>query len=410
MSAKIAIVGSGPSGCYLAQALLKLDSGLQVDVIDALPVPYGLVRYGVAADHQGTKAIMRQFSRVFERQGARFFGNVHVGRDVSLDSLQEAFDVVVLAAGLSLDRRLGIPGDTLPGIFGASYLTRALYEHPEGGTLPDLGANPVIVGNGNVAIDLLRLLAKSPGELDGTDLGSVPSDWLARKAFESITIVGRSPASQAKFDPVMVRELAKLGSVSIEVIGADEAKDAEQAKRLEALAEINRPSKAATAIRFRFALHPVAVEGEDWVSGLRTRNPAGADEVLPASCIITAIGFESHGDLERDRWMAAGMSETGRLAPGLYAAGWFRRGPRGTIPDSRQEAQILASTILAEMKPAPDRPGRAVLESLPQVVDFAGWQRIDEFERNSAPPGRCRRKLSTTEDLLRVAMGQEHSI
>ncbi len=410
MSAKIAIVGSGPSGCYLAQALLKSNSDLQVDVIDALPVPYGLVRYGVAADHQGTKAVTRQFSRIFERQGARFFGNVRVGRDVSLDELRDAFDVVVLAAGLSLDRRLGIPGDDLSGIFGASYLTRALYEHPQGETLPDLGKNPLIVGNGNVAIDLLRLFAKSPHELHGTDLGSLPSDWLARNAFDNITVVGRSPASQAKFDPVMIRELAKLGNVSIEVIGADEAKDAEQAKRLEALAEIHRPSDAHTAIRFRFALHPVAVEGVDRATGLRVRNSEGVDEVISASSIVTAIGFGSSGDLERDRWMAEGTSETGRLAPGLYAAGWFRRGPRGTIPDSREEAQVLASLILAEIQPAPDRPGRAILESLPQVVDFAGWQRVDKFELDSAPSGRCRRKLSKTEDLLRVAMDQEQTI
>ena len=410
MSAKIAIVGSGPSGCYLAQALLKLDSGLQVNVIDALPVPYGLVRYGVAADHQGTKAVTRQFSRIFERQGARFFGNVHVGRDISLNALRQAFDVVVLAAGLSLDRRLGIPGDDLPGIYGASCLTRALHEHPEAKTLPDLGRNPVIVGNGNVAIDLLRLLAKSPDELEGTDLGPLPSDWLGRNSFESITILGRSPASQAKFDPVMIRELAKLRNVSIEVIGADQAEDAEQAKRLEALAEIHKPSQARTAIRFRFALQPVAVEGEESVTGLRVRDTSGVEEVIPASSIVTAIGFRSSGDLDRSRWMTEGVSETGRLAPGLYAAGWFRRGPRGTIPESREEGQLLASTILAETEPASDRPGRAILERLPGVVDFAGWQRIDEIELSSAPPGRCRRKLSTTEDLLRVATDQEHSI
>ena len=208
----------------------------------------------------------------------------------------------------------------------------------------------------------------------------------------------------------MIRELAKLRNVSIEVIGADQAEDAEQAKRLEALAEIHKPSQARTAIRFRFALQPVAVEGEESVAGLRVRDSSGVEEVLSASSIVTAIGFRASGDLDRDRWMTEGVSETGRLAPGLYAAGWFRRGPRGTIPESREEGQLLASTILAETEPASDRPGRAILERLPGVVDFAGWQRIDEIELSSAPPGRCRRKLSTTEDLLRVATDQEHSI
>ena len=165
MSGKVAIVGAGPSGCYLAQALLKAAPELEVDLIDALPVPYGLVRYGVAADHQGTKAVARQFARVFERQGAQFWGNVALGREVTLEALQGAYDAVVLAAGLAGDRRLGVPGDDLPGVHGAGRLTRALYEHPEAEALPALGAHPLIVGNGNVAIDLLRLLAKAPGWL-----------------------------------------------------------------------------------------------------------------------------------------------------------------------------------------------------------------------------------------------------
>ena len=221
MSGKIAIVGSGPSGCYLAQALLKSAPDLEVDLIDALPVPYGLVRYGVAADHQGTKAVARQFARVFERQGAQFFGNVTVGRDVSLEALRGAYDAVVLAAGLSGDRRLGVAGDDLAGIYGAGHLTRALYDHPDANPLPDLGKSPLIIGNGNVAIDLLRLLAKQPEELDGSDLGAAATAWLAASGIETLTIVGRSPAAQAKFDPVMIKELAKLGHVQIEVRDAD---------------------------------------------------------------------------------------------------------------------------------------------------------------------------------------------
>ncbi|MEZ5812830.1 MAG: FAD-dependent oxidoreductase [Rhizobiaceae bacterium] len=407
MSGKIAVVGAGPSGCYLAQALLKAQPDLELDVIDALPVPYGLVRYGVAADHQGTKAVARQFARVFERQGARFFGNVAVGRDIALDELRDAYDVVVLAAGLAGDRRLGIPGDDLPCIHGAGTLTRALYEHPDAEALPAIGSRPLIVGNGNVAIDLLRLLAKAPDELDGTDLGPGPSDWLARSGIGEITIVGRSPAAQAKFDPVMIKELHKLGGVTIRVVGAGETDDPEGRKRLDALAAIDGHQSGPLLITFRFGLTPVAVEGSDGGAMVRFASSAG-EETVECSSVLTAIGFRAAGDLPRDEMIAAaGEGGTGRLAPGLYAAGWFNRGPRGTIPENRADAQALADLILADLSARPAKPGRAVLERHAGVVDYEGWQRIDAAEIAAAAQGRCRAKISDRSELLRLAGDKE---
>lgn len=407
MSGQVAIVGAGPSGCYVAQALLKAVPDLRVDVIDALPVPFGLVRYGVAADHQGTKGVVRQFERIFERQGARFFGNVAIGRDISLAALHEAYDAVVLAAGLSEDRRLGIPGDDVPGVHGSAALTRALHEHPDAPPLPELGAHPVIVGNGNVAIDLLRLLSKSPDELNGTDLGPGPTAWLAGNRLESITIVGRSPASRAKFDSVMIRELGKLQNVSIEVVGADSSDEPEAQKRLEALASINAHRSGPLRIVFRFGLSPLAVEGGERVSGLRVAGPLGT-ETIPASSILTAIGFTSSNDLGAGE--VAGTSEpdeTGKLGDRLYAAGWFRSGPRGAIPDSRAQAHDIAARIVSELAVDQGRKGSEVLKALPDVVDYAGWQKIDAFEIASAAPARCRQKLSMRTDLLRVAAEQE---
>lgn len=403
MRGKVAIVGSGPSGCYAAQALLKTASELQVDIIDALPVPFGLVRYGVAADHQGTKVVSRQFERVFERQGARFFGNVTIGRDISLQALRQAYDTVILAAGLSEDRRLGIRGDDLTGVYGSSSLTRALHEHPDAPPLPDLGANPVIIGNGNVAIDLLRVLAKTADELDGSDLGAGPTEWLSRNSFESVTIIGRSPAGRAKFDPVMVRELGKLQNVSIEIIGLHQSNDADEQKRLEALASVDGHRTGKTRIVFRFGLLPRAVEGDAHVTGLRVAGTE-CEEIIPASSILTAIGFASGGNLERDALLAAGEpDETGKLADGLFAAGWFRRGPRGTIPDSRLEAQAMAARIVTELAPDPARPGGDVFSGLTGIVDYAGWQRIDAAELAAASPTRCRQKLPTKDALLRTA-------
>ncbi|MBP0438708.1 FAD-dependent oxidoreductase [Tianweitania sediminis] len=407
MKAKVAIVGSGPSGCYAAQALLKAAPDLQVDIIDALPVPFGLVRYGVASDHQGTKAVSRQFSRIFERQGAGFFGNVRIGQDISLATLRSAYDAVILAAGLSADRKLGIPGDTLPGVYGSAALTRALHEHPEADALPDLGSAPVIVGNGNVAIDLLRVLAKTADELHGSDLGPGPTAWLAANRFETLTVIGRSPAGKAKFDPVMVRELAKLTNVTIDVAGVHSSEDEEERKRLEALSEIHGHAKGSTRIIFRFGLQLRSVEGTDRVSGLKVASAEG-EEIIPASSILTAIGFQSSGDFDREALLSAAEPDaSGKLAENLFAAGWFWRGPRGTIPDSRTEAQALATRLLEEISPNPDREGSHIFAGLRDVVDYTGWQKIDSAELAAAAPNRCRQKLAGKNELLRVAGEQE---
>lgn len=401
MSAKIAIVGAGPSGCFLAQALLKAQPGLAVDLIDGLPVPYGLVRYGVAADHQGTKGVTRQFARLFERQGARFFGNVRIGEAVTVEELRAGYDAVVLAAGLSADRGLGIAGAELPGVHGAGALTRALFEHPEAAPLPALGARPVIIGNGNVAIDLLRLLAKTPAELEGSDLGETPSRWLAGSGIEEITITGRSPAGAAKFDTVMIKELAKLGGVTIRVVGATGSDGPEARGKLEALAALDGQGGGPRRVTFRFGLTPVAVEGEGRAEAVRFASASGGEEVLACSAVVTAIGFDAPGDLPRGALLE--NEAEGRLAEGLYATGWFRRGPRGTIPDNRADARALAERILGEISPDPAKTGAALLQRLEDVTDYSGWCRIDGAETANPPPGRCRAKITTRGAMLRLA-------
>lgn len=405
MSGKIAIVGSGPSGCYTAQALLKTHPGLQVDVIDALPVPYGLIRYGVAADHQGTKAISRQFARVFTRQGARFFGNVRIGLDLSLDDLRGAYDAVVLAAGLSGDRRLGVPGDDLPGVYGSAGLTRALYEHPDAGLLPDLGDCPILVGNGNVALDLLRLLAKGTDGLDGSDLGQGPTAWLAGNRFDRITVIGRSPAAAAKFDPLMLRELADLPGVSIRTAGPlGNATDSGAKVLLEISNAVDR-THGPLLIEFRFGCTPLRISDADGALVVEVATSEGVD-TLSGSSIVTAIGFASDGDLGRHD-LLGDMSDPERPEPGLYTAGWFRRGPTGTIPQNRIEAQTLAGRILAELPTDPDKAGADILGGIAGVVTFADWERIDAAEIEAAPADRCRRKFTKHADFLRQIRHQE---
>ncbi|MEQ9476018.1 FAD-dependent oxidoreductase [Marinovum algicola] len=403
MTGQIAIIGAGPSGCFLAQALLKAQPDLRVDLIDRLPVPYGLVRYGVAADHQGTKGVTRQFARLFERQGARFFGNVSIGSDVGLEDLRGAYDAVVLAAGLSADRGLEIPGSDLPGVHGAGKLTRALYEHPEAEALPELGARPLIVGNGNVAIDLLRLLAKSPEELEGSDLGQGPTDWLAASGIEEITITGRSPAAAAKFDTVMIKELGKLADVSIRVMDAGESDDPDAQKKLAALNALEGGA-GARRITFRFGLTPVAVEGSDRATAVRFATAQG-EETLACTSVLTAIGFDTPGDLPRDALLRE--ERDGGLAEGLYATGWFRRGPRGTIPDNRADARALAERILGALSPDPGKAGAGILAGLDEITDYDGWCRIDSAETANPPPGRCRAKITTREGMLGLARQED---
>ncbi|MCA1336803.1 FAD-dependent oxidoreductase [Pseudooceanicola marinus] len=396
MSAKIAIVGGGPSGCYTAQALLKRAPDLEVDVIDALPVPYGLVRYGVAADHQGTKGVARQFARLFTRQKAQFFGNLRVGEDISLDELRAAYDAVVLATGLSADRPLGIPGEDLPGVIGAGALTRALYEHPDATDLPHLGATPLVIGTGNVAIDVLRLLAKTPAELHGSDLGAGPSDWLAAQGIERITVIGRSPAAAARFSPVMVKELGELSRADIQV--RHPAPEAEDALNLAAAA-----SSGPLPIEFRFETRPLALEAIERGLRLTVETPEG-EERIDASSVISAIGFTCDGRLDRAGLLAEAEDGT---ASRLYAAGWFRGGPTGAIPQCREEGQALAARILEEITPDPARPGRTLFAGREGIVDFDHWQQIDAQELAAAPDDRCRRKFARREDLLRPALPQD---
>lgn len=403
MMASIAIIGAGPAGCFTAQALLRVLPQARIDILDQLPVPYGLVRYGVAPDHQGTKAVLRQFERLFERHDVAFFGNVRLGGDITLAELRPMYDAVVLALGLSGDRRLGIPGEDLAGVVGSGELTRAWNDHPDAtGPSPAIGKELVIIGNGNVAIDLIRLLAKSEAEFDGSDFAPRHVAALAYSGPRRITVVGRGAAQAARFDPVMLRELGRLGNARITVqdIGPDETGPV-----AEALAALHgHGSKdAAHHIDFRFGWTPEALTGDGQVARVHLAASTGtADRLeLPCDTVLTAIGFQSGAPDQSP--LVAGAD--GFVESGLYATGWYRRGPRGTIPENRADAQAMTARMAADLaatqKP---RPGRAALAArLPEAVPYAGWLRIDAAERTASPPGRCRLKIADRTQMLKIA-------
>lgn len=401
---RIGIVGSGPAGSFTAQALRRRFAGAELDVIDALPVPYGLIRSGVAADHHGTKSVARQFDRLFLHEGVRFRGNLRVGAgagtDVSLDELRSAYDAVVLATGLRVDRGLGLPGCELEGVHGAGRITRLLNGHPDEGRAPSLGEATVVVGHGNVAMDVVRLLARDLGELDGTDVDDEARDLLAVR-LRIIHVVGRSAPTAAKFDPVMVRELAGLHGVAHHVHGA-ELKAVEPGKDARAdavrLLEADRPAAPRIEVHWWFGLTPERVEGDGSVERAVFRDADG-EIALTADSVVTAVGFAAADDALTE----PGAHPDGRVEPGLYTAGWLRRGPRGTIPDQRTDARELARTIADDIETGAIVLGAAGLPARDGEVAFDGWRRIDIREQLGAAPGRSRAKLRGLTEMLEAA-------
>jgi len=434
---KIAIVGAGPSGCYVADALARKLPGAQIDVFDRLPTPFGLVRGGVAPDHQGTKNIARQFERTLGREGVRFLGNVSVGREISFDELKAAYHVLVITIGALQDRRLGIPGETLDAVYGSGRFVAWYNGIPDGRDLnPRLdGKSLAILGNGNVALDIARLLAKTPGELAGADLCAH-----ARAAFEAATIediwlIGRRGPAEASFTSAELAEFGELARAAVLVDPAQlppelpEGLAEEQSKVAQKNLDLlqgyaARGDQRERPLRVHFLFHavPLAILGDGRARELvlqKTRIehgqtlPAGETFRIPADTVVTAIGYRStpFPGLPFDAARGVVANQSGRVGPGVYTAGWCKRGPHGVIPANRADALAVADLILADLAASQTshKPGGALIDTLlaergVQPVDFSGWQKINAAEV-AAGDGRPREKLARLEDLLRVAHG-----
>lgn len=413
---KIAVVGSGPAGCYTAQALLKDWPGARITVFDRLPVPYGLVRYGIATDHQGTKNITRQFDRLFQGEGVSFVGNVHVGTDISLEDLRALFDVVVLSTGLSADRPLAIPGSHLAGVYGSGHLTRWLNSHPgDVNRSPELGSDVLIIGNGNVAIDLVRLLARGPEDFEGTDIHDSVLGQLTTASVRRIRVIGRASAAEAKFDTVMIKELAKISGLEIRIKGTVDAAEAADTPhpKVSALQDLAAHTRGnlRVEVEFIFGCTPVRLEGTDKVTSAIFTDATGSTISFPADSVLTAIGFAG----DSGTGLGAGSEAIGtstprpyRLDTGLYCAGWFRRGAQGTIPENRNDAKAVAAFITDDLRSGPTIENKPGVDGLPSDIremssSFADWKRIDAAETAAARPGRIRSKFLTTKDMLTAA-------
>ncbi len=430
MTARIAVVGGGPAGCYCVERLARLLPEAEIDLLDRLPTPFGLVRFGVAPDHQGTKAVTRVLARALARPQVRFLGNVEVGRDLTLAELRALYDGVVLAVGAPQDRRLTVPGEGLPGVYGSARFVGWYNGHPDQAALaPDLAGlrRAVVIGNGNVALDVARVLAKTPEEMAGSDLPPEIAARIARAPLREIVLVGRRDAAAARFGPAELAELGGLARAGVEIAAEDlPAESGDGGGEAPALAALRKLAAAAPEsgakplrLRFVFGARVEAFVGDGRLAQVRLRRRVARDGrwldsaarlTLAAELAVTCIGYEARacGELRPEAGVFA--NSAGRIEPGLFVVGWAGRGPSGTIATNRADSHAVAARLAAELSPT-DRPGRRGLAALLQArgvhpVDLAGWQRIDAAEQAAAPPQRVRRKLATRAALLQAAAAE----
>jgi ferredoxin--NADP+ reductase len=444
---RIAVVGSGPAGFYAAAALLTADPPAEVDMIERLPTPWGLVRLGVAPDHPKLKEVSRAFERTSALPGFRFLGNVELGRDVTHDELLARYDGVVYAVGAQSDRRLGIPGEDLTGSWSATEFVAWYNGHPDFQELPfDLGAErAVVVGAGNVALDVARMLALTREELEPTDATDAAIEAIASSPLREIVVLGRRGPAQAAFTTPELKEMGELAGADILVDAADlELDDVSEAglatdtnarRNVEVLREFAAriPERKPRSVRLRFAVSPVAILGDERVEAVEiVRNELVVDErgriaavateereTIPCSLVFRSVGYrgialpgipfdESSGVVPNDRGRVLGAG--GEPIPGVYAAGWIKRGPTGVIGTNKKDATETVQLLLEDAREGrlPAGDGSDLLELLVErgveSVVYAGWESIDALEKQRGEPlGRPRVKLCTWDDLLEAA-------
>ena len=425
----IAIVGSGPAGYYTAEAIQKaFGDVVRVDIIDRLPVPYGLIRSGVAPDHQSIKAVYRRYEAVNLSDTVRFVGNVTVGTDVSIAELQTIYDAVVLATGAPNDRALDIPGADLPGVVGSAAFVGWYNGHPDHADLnPTLtGPGAVVIGNGNVALDVARILSKTRVEFTGSDIARHALDALDASGIVRISVLGRRGPHQIAMTPKELSELGHLERAQPFVDASDlppveddallEPGMRKSVTHLRGFADEPLAGKAL-AIDFDFFAMPVRIEGDgraERVIAERTKldtnlRSVGTGEIyaIPASLIVACIGYQTppidgvpyeHG---RGRF----ANDGGRILPGLYCVGWARRGPSGTIGTNRPDGYAVADLIAADIGDGAGKQGRPALDALLEsrsvnVVTFRDWQKIEAAETARARDGAPREKFTRIEEML----------
>jgi ferredoxin--NADP+ reductase len=446
---RVAVVGSGPAGFYAAGALLDAEIPFEVDVIERLPTPWGLVRLGVAPDHPKLKTVSRAFERIALKPGFRFFGNVEVGRDLTHRDLTELYDAVIYAFGAQTDRRLGIPGEDLPGSWSATELVAWYNGHPDFQELEfDLNVErAIVIGNGNVALDVARMLALTPEELAPTDTTDPAIEAIGASTITDIVVVGRRGPAQASWTTQELKELGELAGADVvvdpaelELDPASEASledDTNSRRNLEVLRDFaeREPRGKPVTVRLRFLASPVGLHGEENVESIElVRNrleeqdgrlvavPTDEHETLECGLVFRSVGYQGVGlpELPFEERRGTIQNELGRVVDTdgrhvaqSYCAGWIKRGPTGIIGTNKKDATETVTQLLEDVQAGrvahreeatPDAVEALLAERDVRAVMYPGWTSIDELERAAGEKlGRPRVKLRSWDELLEAA-------
>ncbi|MBC2776770.1 FAD-dependent oxidoreductase [Parasphingopyxis marina] len=428
----IAIVGSGPAGYYTAEAAQKtFGEDVCIDIIDRLPVPYGLIRFGVAPDHQSIKNVARRYEKVALSDNVRFVGNLTIGEHVSIEELRALYDAVILATGAPHDRPLEIAGADLPGVIGSAAFVGWYNGHPDFVDLdpPLSGRHVVVIGNGNVALDVARILSKTPDEFAGSDIVHHALARLEQAKTEQVTLLGRRGPHQIAMTPKELGELGHLARACPRVdpldlpdIGEDALLEPGMRKSVTLLREFAGIPESYRAdktveIAFDFFAAPVRIEGDGKVENVVVERTELDDEMrsrgtgetytIPASLVVSCIGYRTPPiegvPFEHGRGRFA--NDEGRILPGLYCVGWARRGPSGTIGTNRPDGYAIVDLVAEDIGEGGGKEGRAALDALlaqrgVEAVTFRDWKKIEEAEEGRAREGSPREKFVAIEEMI----------
>ena len=417
---KVAIVGAGPAGYFAAQALQNLQSEelqFSIDMIERLPTPWGLVRSGVAPDHPKIKTVSKVFEKVANEPNFRLFGNVELGSDLRIEQLRERYDAVVIATGSALGKTLGIPGENLPGSMSAATFVPWYNAHPDfKDESIDLSCDTaVVIGAGNVAMDVARMLALEPSELDPTDTADHAIDLFKKSAVRKVVISARRGPEHAAFTSPELRELPKLEHTNVEIsrkdiedalarVGAEIEKDTKSNLDAMLLIAEREATDHERTMKFQFLATPVEIKGNGRVEEVVFKK-TGGDETFSIKCglVVTAIGYQA-ASLEGIPYENGKVVNVeGRVAPETYVVGWAKRGPSGVIGTNKSDAADVMKLLVEDLKSPKDAGDIIDVITHNRVVTQSHWQAINEAEIAAGEPvGKPRRKAVVREELLKL--------
>ncbi|MEY4972271.1 MAG: hypothetical protein RL399_228 [Actinomycetota bacterium] len=419
-SYKIAIVGAGPAGYFAAQALQNLatdEVSYSIDMIERLPTPWGLVRSGVAPDHPKIKTVSKVFEKIANTEGFRLFANLELGSDISIEDLRDRYDAVVIATGTARGKRLGIPGEDLPGSHSAATFVPWYNAHPDfkDESIDLSSETAIVIGAGNVAMDVARMLALEPSELDPTDTADHAIDALKKSAIRNVIISARRGPEHAAFTSPELRELPKLEhtnvvihpeDISAALVRAGEEIEKDTKSNLDAMTLIaeREPTSHERTLTFQFLATPVEIKGDGKVEEVVFQR-TGGDERFSIKCglVVTAIGYEADSldGIPYERGKV--VNREGHVAGNLYVVGWAKRGPSGVIGTNKSDAADVMKLLVSHLGDPKDSGDITELITNKTIVTQKHWEAINTAEVAAGEPlGKPRKKAVSREDLLNL--------